>query len=208
MSWIDITTPLCHGMPVYPGDPPVRIGRAGAEGDEVQVTTLATGLHAGTHIDAPAHVIRGGAGADAADPAHLMGECAVVAAGPGPLGADEVAALLDQDVPGRVLLRTGHGLPWPPHDGPGLTPAGAREAVAHGVRLLGIDTMSVAGGGGAIEAHRILLEGGVVPLEGLDLRRVAPGRYRLVCLPLLVPGADGAPARALLWPAGAAAAGP
>lgn len=203
MAWIDITTPLREGMPVYPGDPPVRVGlaMAMARGDLADVTALTTGAHAGTHVDAPRHVIPGGPGVEGLDPEALIGPCAVVQAGTGPLGEAEVGALMaEAPGAGRVLLRTGHGQEWPPNDGEGLTPAGARAAVAHGVRLVGIDTMSVAGGAGAIEAHRILLGAGVVLLEGLDLRAVAAGRYRLVCLPLLLPGADGAPARALLGP--------
>jgi kynurenine formamidase len=63
-----------------------------------------------------------------------------------------------------------------------------------GVRLVGIDYLSV----GDDEAHVELLRAGVVPLEGLDLRAVEPGEYRLVCLPLQIVGSDGAPARALL----------
>ena len=47
-----------------------------------------------------------------------------------------------------------------------------------------------------------LLEAGVVILEGLDLREIEPGGYELICLPLRIPGADGAPARAALWPIG------
>jgi copper homeostasis protein len=35
-------------------------------------------------------------------------------------------------------------------------------------------------------------------LEGLDLGRIAPGTYQLVCLPLKIAAGDGAPARAIL----------
>ena len=63
-----------------------------------------------------------------------------------------------------------------------------------GVRLVGIDYLSV----GAPETHRKLLSDGVVLLEGLDLRGVEAGDYRLVCLPLDIVGSDGAPARAVL----------
>ena len=62
------------------------------------------------------------------------------------------------------------------------------------MRLVGIDYLSI----GDAEAHRILLGAGIVPVEGLDLRGVEPGAYELVCLPLRVAGADGAPARAVL----------
>jgi arylformamidase len=60
--------------------------------------------------------------------------------------------------------------------------------------VIGIDYLSI----GNEEAHRELLAAGVIPLEGLDLREVEPGRYQLVCLPLRLVGSDGVPARAVL----------
>jgi arylformamidase len=75
-----------------------------------------------------------------------------------------------------------------------LDAAAASLLVERGVRLVGVDYLSV----GDEDAHHVLLGGGVVPVEGLDLRRVEPGSYELICLPLRVVGADGAPARALL----------
>jgi arylformamidase len=61
--------------------------------------------------------------------------------------------------------------------------------------MIGIDYLSV----GDEDAHRELLSNGVAALEGLDLREVEPGEYRLVCLPLRLEGSDGAPARARLF---------
>ena len=43
-----------------------------------------------------------------------------------------------------------------------------------------------------------MLGAGVIALEGLMLRDVAPGAYQLVCLPLRLSGAEGAPCRAVL----------
>ena len=43
-----------------------------------------------------------------------------------------------------------------------------------------------------------LLEAGVIVIEGLDLDAVPPGEYEIICLPLKLKGADGAPARVLL----------
>src|SRR5919199_421856 len=74
-------------------------------------------------------------------------------------------------------------------------PAGAARAlVAGGVRLVGIDYLSI----GDEDAHWILLGAGVVAVEGLDLRNVEPGEYRLICAPLKLVGSEGAPARVLL----------
>ena len=76
---------------------------------------------------------------------------------------------------------------------------GAAEALVRlGVRLVGIDYLSVEFGDPGLPVHRTLLDAGVVILEGLDLSLIRPGRYELVCLPLKVIGGDGAPARAAL----------
>ncbi|MDQ6758648.1 MAG: cyclase family protein, partial [Acidobacteriota bacterium] len=50
--------------------------------------------------------------------------------------------------------------------------------------------------------HRALLGAGIWVIEGLDLEHVEPGNYELICLPLRLMGADGAPARAVLRRAG------
>jgi arylformamidase len=69
------------------------------------------------------------------------------------------------------------------------------------LRLIGVDYLSVGGfHADGPEIHRRLLTAGVWILEGLDLRGVEPGDYDLVCLPLRLAGADGAPARAMLRP--------
>jgi len=75
-----------------------------------------------------------------------------------------------------------------------LSAAAAREVVRRGIRLVGIDYLTIGGP----EVHRILLAAGVVPLEGLDLRAVDPGDCRIVCLPLKLVGSDGGPARTVL----------
>ncbi len=197
VSWIDISTPLRDAMPVYPGDPPVRISLClrMADGAPADVTELAMPAHIGTHVDAPAHVIPGAPGVESLPVDALIGRARVVAApaGTAAIGADMVRdwALAPRDV--RLLVRTSGGEA-------GFTPDAAGALVRHGVRLIGIDTMSIAAPGDPVPTHRALLHAGVVILEGLRLDATPPGAYDLVCLPLLIPGADGAPARALLRP--------
>ena len=173
MQLIDVTAPIRAGMPVYPGDPPVRMALAEsiAGGDAYNVTRLDFGLHTGTHVDAPVHAIDGGAGIEAIPLDALVGPAEVV---------DFPGALPDAP---RLLLRAG---------GATLGPADA-EALTRAL-LVGIDGPTIGGE----DVHRTLLAAGVVVLEGLDLRIVEPGRYELLCLPLLVEGADGAPARVVL----------
>jgi arylformamidase len=189
---IDISRRIEPGMVIYPGDPPLAMAPAlsRAHGDVANVTRLELGTHTGTHVDAPVHFLDGGAGVEALPLDALIGPALVVDAG-APFAALDAAALAALDLPAgteRVLLRGA------PNDG--FAGDAARLLVERGIRLVGVDCLTV----GDEDAHRVLLGAGVVALEGLDLSRAAPGPWRLICLPLLIPGADGAPARAVLEP--------
>ena len=208
MRWRDVSTPIRSGMPVYPGDPEVRVERAQAmaRGDTADVTALSLGAHAGTHVDAPAHVLAGAPGVEALDPGALIGPAVIAdAPGDGPIGPGEPA--LDAVRAGdcrRLLLRTGPAPGAAPAAARGLDAAAARLLVARGVVLVGTDAMSIAPADDPLPAHRILLQAGVAIVEGLDLRGVDAGPCTVVCLPLLIPGADGAPARVLVGAPGGA----
>jgi len=64
--WIDVSVTLKTGMVHWPGDPPTRITHAVdiERGDPCTVSLLEMGAHTGTHMDAPAHFVRGGSGID------------------------------------------------------------------------------------------------------------------------------------------------
>jgi arylformamidase len=199
---IDVSVAIRAGMPVWPGDPAVELTRAAAiaRGDPANVTHVALGAHTGTHVDAPVHFIEDAKGVETLPLDALVGPAVVVDATA--LEHDLDAAAIDGlRIPPeteRLLLKTRNSELWE-RDGfsdefVALTGGGARRVVALGIRLVGIDYLSI----GDEEAHRALLEAGVVPLEGLDLRGVEAGEYRLAALPLKLAGADGAPARAVL----------
>jgi arylformamidase len=207
MAIYDISLPISESLAVWPGDPEVRITQPFHldRGDAATVTRLDMGAHTGTHVDAPAHFIPGGPGVDALDLDVLVGPALVVHA----LEVDALSAeVLDglQIPPGaeRVLFRTRHSERWArgelefAEDFVAITEDGARWLVERGVRLVGIDCPSVGPFIAPAPTHRILLRAGVVPVEGLNLSGVAAGVYQLVCLPLRIVDADGAPARAIL----------
>jgi arylformamidase len=202
MELYDISVPVRPGMVIYPGDPEVALERVEsiADGADANISRLSLGVHTGTHLDAPLHFFDGAAGSEAFELEILIGQAVVVDATSLSNDIDE-AALAGLGIPDRaerVLLKTANGRLWEREtfssEFARLTGSGARYLVGRGARLVGIDYLSI----GDHEAHRELLGNGVVPLEGLDLRRVEPGEYRLVCLPLRLEGSDGVPARAIL----------
>jgi arylformamidase len=104
----------------------------------------------------------------------------------------------------RILFRTRNSNWWAAGDNTfhkdfvALSIDGAQYLVRLGIRLVGIDYLSIAPFTDGAPTHRMLLGNNVVVVEGLDLSQVTQGRYTLSCLPLKLLGADGAPARAIL----------
>jgi arylformamidase len=200
----DISVPIRPGMIIYDGNPGVELERVDSieEGAHANVSRLELGVHTGTHVDAPLHFLAEGPGSEALDPEPLIGTATVVDATSVEGDLDE-AALSGLEIPAgaeRVLLKTTNGRLWEAdeftRDFIRLTGSGARFLIDSGVRVVGIDFLSI----GDEEAHRELLGAGVIPIEGLDLRAIEPGEYQLVCLPLRLENSDGAPARAVLIP--------
>ncbi len=204
--------PLGSSVPTWPGDPQVAIEPTLLiDRDGAQVSQLALGSHSGTHVDAPAHLVVGGKGVGELDVTALMGPALVVY-------LPEVTAITMEnlqssfhdyscdlaELPLRLLLKTRNSdrdilahdlLP----DYVALTIDAAEWLVAQGIILVGIDALSVDLFDDAqCSVHRILLAHDTIIVEGLDLREVSPGLYDLICLPLRIPGGDGAPARAVL----------
>lgn len=201
MTLYDISVTLSPALPRYPGDPPVRFRPHPAE--PFRVTRLAFGSHAGTHLDAPAHLLPDGTSAADLPLARLLGPCLVLDLR-GHEGDIDAAALRRLPLQGhsRILLHTRNSALWRQRRYSsrhvGLTADGAAWLVERGAELVGIDYLSVEPAGGDSSAHRRLLEAGVVVLEGLDLSAVEHGAYELLCLPLKLAVADGAPCRAVL----------
>jgi len=196
MEIFDVSVPLRTGMVVYPGDPEVRLERWSSisEGAVANLSRLDFGVHSGTHVDAPLHFIDGAAGAEKLPLDVLVGPCVVVATEG--LSLDDVAPVPEGAE--RVLFKTPNSELWAQNEFPEefarLNGEAAQLLVNRGVKLVGVDWLSV----GDEDAHHVLLEAGVVPIEGLDLRGIDPGDYFLVAAPLKIEGSDGAPARVLL----------
>ncbi len=206
MRIYDISVPIREKMPTWPSDPGVkiRLAMSMARGDGVNVSALAMGAHTGTHFDAPFHFVQGGKTVDQLDPEVIIGTCRVFEIP----AEDEIDVTHLRGLPikgvTRALFKTANSALWASRDDfyedfVYLTPMAAKFLVSMGVKLVGVDYLSVEGyhAQGA-PAHLALLGAGVIILEGLNLAEVPPGDYELIALPLKIAGADGAPARALL----------
>ena len=206
MNVYDISVPLRPNMPTYEGEPgpALEFRKLLSKGDSSTVSVLSLGSHTGTHVDAPAHFIDGADSIERLPLDALVGPVYVA-----DFGGDTHITAADLEslaIPGdcqRLLFKTRNGPFW---DDPefhsdfiALAPDAATKLVERGIRLVGIDYLSIERfHARPHEVHTTLLAGGVVILEGLDLRRVTPGSYFLVCAPLNVVGAEAAPARAFL----------
>jgi arylformamidase len=203
MKLIDITHPHSNALAPWPGDTPFQfkfVARR-SDGAACNVGALTTGIHSGTHADAPFHYNDTGATIDALPPELFIGPARVFAAPGRDLLTREVFAGLDARATPRVLVRTNHCDDKSVF--PGRIPTLASDVPAwlgaQGVRLIGLDVPSVDQvDSRTLPIHHALDAAGIVILENLDLRAAAPGVYELIALPLRIAGADGSPIRAVL----------
>ena len=199
----DLTLPISPSMPTWPGDPPVRVEQrvSIARGDACNVSELTLGSHTGTHMDAPYHFVESGLRLDVLPLELLMGKAWVHDCGSRPrIDVDDLAGVPTHTQ--RLLLKTANSELWRrdvrefQREFVTITLEAARWIVGQGVRLLGVDYMSVERPGCEHHpVHHALLGAGLVVVEGLDLSAIGQGWYNLICLPLKLAGGDGAPAR-------------
>ena len=210
MQVYDVSVPLSANTPTYPGDPGIAIKHLlrMADGDHANVSLINFGLHSGTHVDAPAHFIEGGAKVGSLPIDSLLGGAEVIEVAPHIDVIDEsfVATNCARGSQ-RVLFKTRNSVFWGDtergfhEDYVYIDPDAAGWLVESGVKLVGIDYLSVEKfNSDSFPTHLAFLSRGVVIVEGLDLRAVPAGQYELLCLPLKIAGGsgDGAPARVIL----------
>jgi arylformamidase len=207
MPIYDISLTVSNDLPTWPGDTPIDLVRNHdmQHGELYTLSQITTTVHVGSHLDAPMHFVRDGYGVDQIDLNKLIGLCFVVDL-PNVVSID-AQSLEQANIPAnvtRLLCRTRNSAYWARGDNTfhtdfvAIDPSGAEWIVKRGIQLVGVDYLSVGAYEGGIPTHEILLSNGVVPVEGLDLSRIEPGKYQLICLPLKLKDCDGAPVRAVL----------
>ncbi|MDH5506148.1 MAG: cyclase family protein [Anaerolineae bacterium] len=207
MRTYDISLTISPDLVVWPEDPPVELARVSKieDGADANVSRLAISVHTGTHIDAPYHFIAKGKTVEKVPLKLLVGRAYVLHLP----NVDVITAehVKNAGIPPRtrrVLFKTRNSDLWAKHpkafqtDYVAINAEAAQALVDRGVKLVGVDYLSVAPFDDLVQTHKILLKAGIVIVEGLNLAEVSQGRYTLYCLPLKLAHADGAPARAIL----------
>jgi len=207
MHTYDITLALSADLPLWPGDSAFTLEQVEKieNGEGANVSRVSMSVHMGTHVDAPDHFLGNGKTVETLPLNYLIGRAYV-------LSLPEVdlitASVLEKaDLPPRtrrILFKTRNSEAWVNREQRfrtnfvALSPDAAEYLINRGVKLVGVDYLSVAPYNNSRPTHEIFLKAGVVVVEGLDLSAVSQGRYTLYCLPLKLVGSDGAPARAIL----------
>ncbi|MGI8427282.1 MAG: cyclase family protein [Actinomycetota bacterium] len=209
-GWIDVSAGLSSGMVHWPGDPAVEISLAKdiSKGDSSNVSQISMGSHTGTHMDAPLHFIPGAPGLDQMELAATIGVARVIAINdPESITVNELERHSIESGE-RILFRTNNSsTSWVQDpfatDFVYISTEAAHYLGEKKVRTVGVDYLSVGGyKKNGSDVHRALLGAGIWIIEGMQLQDIGPGSYEMICLPLRILGADGAPARAILRPLG------
>ncbi len=205
MKWMDVTWKIHPRMTMWPGSSqPVFERTSTHEKDGLQSSHVSFSAHAGTHIDAPRHFIPGGATIDEIPVEILAGPCLLLDVSGCSLIEPSHLATVEWKGIERVVFRTDNSAL--PMEGDfqekytALSLEAAKYLIERGIKLVGIDYLSIEKyePDSDFAVHKALLGAGVVIVEGLKLKDLAPGRYYLMALPLLLEGSDGSPARVLL----------
>ncbi|KAL6888808.1 hypothetical protein ACP4OV_009834 [Aristida adscensionis] len=212
---IDITHAYRPELPAAGKDglgPVLRLTESMANGSACNLSELRMGVHAGTHVDAPGHMIQehfeAGLDVDKLDLDVLNGPALLVDV-PRHKYNSITQAMKSLNIPKgvrRVLFRTlntDRKLMWKTASDlsfVGFTEDGAQWLVDNtDIKLVGVDYLSVASFDHLISAHVVLFKNAdIIPIEGLKLDGVKAGVYMLHCLPLRLVGAEGSPIRCIL----------
>jgi kynurenine formamidase len=210
-SIIDLTQFFENGMPVFPGiDPPVFDDFASVEVDGFAMSRWEMANHIGTHIDAPAHQIAGGAVLDDVPLERLVCDAVVIdaraRAPQGEITRAEIEPHLGRIRPGDwVFINSGNAGNWGADaywTGWSYPDADAAQALIDvGISGIGFDGPSCD----PVDSpdhplHRVWLGAGRLILENLAELGGLPERVRVVVAPIKVRGANGGPSRVLAFP--------
>lgn len=206
-NWIDITHTLQNGMVHWPTDPAFNIEfvKDMEKGDRNNVSYINTGSHVGTHMDAPLHFLKNGKSLDKAPLDVLIGPSRIIEI--------KNKGLITKEELKNNKIKRGERLIFKTKSSSSrwinnkfktefvhFSEDAAEYISSFNPKLIGIDYLSVGSFKDGSKVHNTLLGKGIWILEGLNLYKIKPGKYDLICLPMKILNSDGAPARVAIKP--------
>ena len=208
MAVIDLTQLIQAAMPVFPGDAKPKFEQvAQLETDGCNMMQMTINYHAGTHVDAPRHMISDGASVDQLPVARFCGSG--VAIDCRALEGRQITTAFLQPYARAIgqadylLFNTGWSQYWGAakyyEAFPTLDEAAARWLRQFHLKGVGVDALSID----RLDAsnspiHHLLLSQGVLIVENLTgLQALLDHSFTFYCLPLNIEAADGSPVRAV-----------
>jgi len=208
MKIIDLTHTISQRMPVYPGtEPPVFIDGCTIDNDGFVEKKMTMYSHTGTHMDAPAHIIKGAKTLDELPADHFFGRALVLDLA----GTDREYIQTDELKPYQdfieasdfILLKTGWSQSWDSekyfNNYPILSLEAASWLSSFDLKGIGSDTISPD----ELETsdfpiHKMFLTRNIIIIENLtNLDALPLNQFTLSCFPLKIQKADGSPIRAV-----------
>jgi arylformamidase len=205
---MDVSIEIKENMVLWEGDAGVKARQvmALAKGDPYNLTRLYMSVHQGTHIDAPLHFLEKANSTDQYSLSAMVGPVQVVQINKS-IDVIDRKALERCGIHSetkRILFKTHNSEWWRKRDNTfhkdycGVNSDGANYLADLGMKLVGMDYLSISPMSDLEEPHRILMRKNIVILETINLADVEPGVYNLYCLPLKLVGTEGSPARVIL----------
>ncbi len=208
MRIYDVSLPIHNNMMPFFHDPTAHVYRVRDldKGEDANVSEIKMGCHCGTHLDAPVHFVAGAPGVDSLSLDDLIGPVLVVEF-PDSLQQIHASDLERAGIPAgtkRVLFKTRNSKDWERketefhQDYCGVESDAAEWLIERDVKVVGLDHLSICPFHDLLTTHRLFFNARTIVIEGLDLSGIKPGLYQLICMPLNIQGADGAPCRVAL----------
>lgn len=208
MKITDLTHTIHSDMPVFPGtEQPIFEKANTLEKDGFQEAKITMYSHTGTHIDAPAHMLREGPYLDALNIEHFIGKAAILDFSCKNNGLIELGELVPYEDRIKnaefIIIKTGWSKYWGEesyYEGyPSLSEESAKWLAKYSLKGIGIDAISIDDMKSTTFAvHKILLEKNIIIVENLtNLDSIASEHFVLSIMPLKSKNADGSPVRAI-----------
>lgn len=209
MKIVDLSHTISPDMPVYPGtEPPTFTIGCTIENDGFLEKKITLYSHTGTHIDAPAHLIKG-LTLDQLQIEQYFGEAILVDfqnIGRNIIQLDDLTPYKKEiNSADFLLINTGWNKHWGTEkyysDYPVLSGDAADWLSKHNLKGFGIDAISADTADSTdFPIHKILFKENIIIIENLvHLENIGTNSFKFSCFPLSIQEADGSPVRAVAY---------